>query len=168
MEAGTCYGRSEVPLAPGWRAWLPKLAERLASLAAVTVWSSPSVRCAAPAEALAARLGLPTRCDARLLELDFGRWEGCRWDQLCRTELDRWAADPRAFAAPGGETGDALIARSRSFAGMLLHRAEACIVVAHGGPLRLLPTLLHDPGGDPDLLARPMPPGGVQVIRLRR
>ena len=123
------------------------------------IWTSPARRCRALADRIADALPLPIISDPRLLELDFGAWEGKPWDDVPRTELDRWAADPLRFRAPGGESGEALIARvSDFFAGL----KQDCVVVSHGGPLRVLSALLR---GEPvDLLSPPQALGTAIAI----
>ncbi len=151
---GTCYGRLDLPLDPAAAA----VAGRLAAIATAysgRVWTSPAARCRAIA-------GPRAQPDDRLRELDFGAWEGRPWDDVPRRELDRWAADVLHRAPPGGESGAALLARVAAFHADLLARAEDCLVVAHGGPLKLLAALLR--GTAPDLLA-PAPPLG-SVIRI--
>ena len=126
------------------------------------VRSSPSRRCREPAEALADRLHVPLTLDPRLLELDFGAWEGMPWDQVPRPDLDRWAADLRGFAPPSGETGAALIARVSALHRDLMAEARPFLVVSHGGPLRLLAAMLR---GEPsDLLAASPPMGTIQLF----
>ena len=100
--------------------------------------------------------------DPRLLELDFGEWEGRSWDAVERPALDRWAADPRGFRPPGGESGAELVQRVEGFARMLAGNARPCLVIAHGGPLRLLPALLA--GDEVDLLAPSPEPGGLRIV----
>ena len=95
------------------------------------------------------------------MELDFGAWEGLPWDDVPRAALDAWAADVHGFAAPGGESGDALIARVRDFAGELSRGDH--IVVSHGGPLKVLAALLT--GVAVDLLAPAQALGSVVVIQ---
>ena len=166
VAAGTCYGRLDVALEPGWEDWAAQHAATLAGLAPQRIWSSPSARCLSVAEALGSRLGLGTVPDARLLELDFGEWEGRAWEQVPRAALDRWAADPPGFRPPGGESGAELVERIAGFARMLAEQARPCAVVSHGGPLRLLPALLL---GDPvDLLASPPALGALRVLRVGR
>jgi alpha-ribazole phosphatase len=145
--------------------------------------SSPSRRCREVAE----RIRLPVRIDPRLQELDFGAWEGCAWDDLPREALDRWAADPVGFAPPGGESGADLIARVSSFAADLVAGDGDCIVVSHGGPLKILVPLLWSffgrHGGDgsckrsaivqavpelrPHLLAAAPPLGSVTIVQTK-
>ena len=159
--SGICYGRVAMTLAPGWEALAARWAGPLARVAPARVWTSPSHRCAAVAEVLAGRVRAPLFRDDRLLELAFGEWEGRPWEAVPRGALDRWAQDPLGFAPPGGESGGALVARVREFALMLRREARPCLVVSHGGPLRLLPALLR--GEAPDLLA-PSPATGSLAV----
>jgi alpha-ribazole phosphatase len=156
IAAGVCYGRLDVAVEPSE---VGRIAADRALVGARVVWTSPAVRCLDLAAAIAAAVGVPSRMDRRLLELDFGDWEGRPWSTIGGDDLDRWAADPLSFAPPDGESGAALVTRVRDFwAG--LH--EDCVVVSHGGPLKVLAALLR---GDPvDLLAAAPPIGSVTVI----
>lgn len=158
IAAGLCYGRTDPALSDQGRAALPGLAEAIRRERVAVAWTSPARRCRAVAEAC----GLPMRLDARLLELDFGDWEGVAWDSVPRAALDRWAADPLGFAPPGGETGAALIARVSDLHRALVAEGRDCAVISHGGPLRLLAALLR--GAPPDLLAPAPAQGSVQVL----
>jgi len=162
LPAGTCYGRTDIALAPGWESWAEAQAVRLEPIAPAQVWSSPASRCAVVAGMLAARLDLPLTLDERLQEIAFGEWEGQAWNDVPRAALDRWALDPPGFSPPGGETGTQLMARVADFGRMLIGQSRSCIVVSHGGPLRLLPALLQ--GQAADLLARPPEPGQHSII----
>ena len=126
------------------------------------VLSSPLARCRQPAEALATRLDIPLALDPRLLELDFGAWEGLAWHRVPRPDLDRWAADPLGFAPPSGEPGAALIARVTALHAVLVAEPRPWLVVSHGGPLRLLAAMLR--GETPDLLAPSPPLGAMRLI----
>jgi alpha-ribazole phosphatase len=168
LAAGTCYGRTDAPLAAGWESWAANMAARLAAgepgCGWRRLWSSPSLRCASIAGTLAKRLHLEPALDERLMELDFGDWEGQSWTDVPRDALDRWAADPAGFKPPGGESGAALIDRAAGFGRMLLNEARPCIVLSHGGPLRLLRALLQ--GQTADLLARPPGLGSLEILRV--
>jgi alpha-ribazole phosphatase len=167
ISAGLCYGHSDVPLTAGWQGWATARAEELGDRSPrlwKRVWSSPSSRCLCIAETLARSFGLRPELDKRLMELDFGDWEGKAWADLPRAAFNRWAADPSGFSPPGGESGAALLARVSAFAGMLMEDAQSCIVVSHGGPLRLLPALLR---GEPaDLLADAPPLGALRRLQI--
>ncbi|WP_254070300.1 histidine phosphatase family protein [Acidisphaera sp. L21] len=147
--AGRCYGRTDLPLADPESA--ATLSAQLAGQGGI-IWTSPLQRCRAVAEALG-----PCRPDDRLMELDFGAWEGLPWDDVPREALDAWAADPWAFCPPGGETGAALVARIRAFWSDLPMGDH--ILISHGGPLKVLAALATN---QPiDLLAPAPAPGSV-------
>lgn len=135
---------------------------RLADFNPRSLWASPAARCRPAALALAVQSGTRPVFDSRLLELDFGAWEGQPWSHIPRAALDRWALNPLGFAAPGGETGAALIARVTQFHAQLRSQNENCIVVAHAGPLKLLRALLES--RPPDLLAPSPPIGSVALV----
>ena len=130
---GVCYGALDLDPAP----------ERLASDAArlaplipggVRVIASPRRR----ARMLAERLGPPVETDDRLAELDFGRWEGLRWDDLPRAEIDSWAADPLGYRPGGGESVGEMAARTLDWWETLARDGRPVVAVGHGGPWRLL------------------------------
>ena len=161
---GICYGRLDIPLHPSGEDDIARIAADPGLKGATRVWSSPARRCRALADAVADGLAVPLTVDHRLLELDFGDWEGRPWDAVARADLDRWAAEPITFAPPGGESGAALIARIWDFAEALRLDRLDCAVVSHGGPLKVLAALLT---GEPvDLLAPAPPVGGVQDVSL--
>ncbi len=133
MDAGgRCYGRTDLALRD------PDAAGRLAGswrrLAARFGPARPGAAAAWP------RRLRGHRVDPRLLELDFGAWEGLPWDDVPRPALDAWAADPWRFAPPGGESGAALVSRVRAFHDALPPGDH--IVIAHGGPLKVLAALV--------------------------
>jgi alpha-ribazole phosphatase len=153
---GRCYGRLDLPLADP--ASIAPIVTALAPLRGASIHTSPLARCRLVAEALAADWSQPPPLtDPRLLEMDFGAWESLAWDDIPRAELDRWAADLLGFAAPGGETGAALVARVTAFWHSLTDRPGAHVVVTHGGPLKVLIALAE---GRPVDLARPSLPTG--------
>jgi len=105
VAAGICYGALDVPADA---AATQAAAERLAAAlpARARVHHSTLQRCEQLAHSLQAlRPDLASKPDARLVEMDFGAWEGQAWDAIARAEIDAWTA---AFASyrPGG--GDSL------------------------------------------------------------
>ena len=112
VAEGMCYGRSDLALGPDFEA---AAAAVLANLPEVRrVVSSPLGRCRRLAERIAATRRLPLAEDARLVEFDFGAWEGRQWSALPRSELDAWAADFRHARPHGGESVEMLAARVES------------------------------------------------------
>ncbi len=157
VAPGTCYGRLDVELHPDAAAEVARLRAVVATFAG-PVWTSPARRCRAIA-------GTCAIVDARLRELDFGDWEGRAWATVPHADLDRWAADPLGFAPPGGESGAALLARVAAFHVAMRRHGADCLIVAHGGPLKLLAAMLRD--APPDLLAPAPPLGSVTRIACR-
>lgn len=164
IEPGICYGRLDIPLHPSGETEIARMAADPGLKGVTRVWSSPARRCRVLSDAISDTLELPLTVDCRLLELDFGAWEGRPWDDVARADLDRWAAGPVAFAPPGGESGASLIARIRDFAEALRADGQDCVVVSHGGPLKVLSALLTEK--PVDLLAPAPPLGRIRFVRL--
>jgi alpha-ribazole phosphatase len=158
IEPGVCYGRLDIAVAPEE---IARLAADPAMPGAQVVWSSPAIRCLRVAEAIAATLSVPLRVDHRIWEMHFGAWEGREWSAIDREALDRWAADPLNVAPPGGESGAALIARVQDFRADL---QQDCVVVSHGGPLKVLLALLR--GTKVDLHVHPPAIGSITILTL--
>jgi alpha-ribazole phosphatase len=152
IAPGTCYGRLDIAVdRSADEQTLSRLVSEPGPHGFNRVWTSPAVRCRGLAEAIARSLSAPLSVDRRLWELDFGAWEGQAWAAIDRAELDRWAGSLLTFAPPGGESGAELIARIRDFHGDLRRAQQDCVVVSHGGPLKVLRALFV--GGPIDLLA---------------
>ena len=129
IEAGVCYGRLDIDCENP----LP-VAERLKSALppGVPVISSPLRRARRLAEALADQVFI----DERLAEIDFGEWEGKRWDDIERKAIDAWATDVSGFTPPGGESVAGLQRRVIDFADSL--DCSRVALVSHAGVLRAL------------------------------
>jgi alpha-ribazole phosphatase len=131
IEAGICYGRSDLPLRTPWTA--ETLRERLP--AGASVISSPLQRCASFASALSPDF----RTDGRLTELDFGAWEMQAWDRIPREQIDAWTADPLGFNGHGGESVAQMQLRVRqTLADLDGGDCGACVWVTHAGVMKLV------------------------------
>ena len=141
--AGTCYGRSDVPTELAADEAAERILRQLGASRVAAVWSSPAARCEEPAAAVARRLEVPLRVSAALFEIDFGEWEGRRWDALEREDgerLARWMADWQGEAPPGGETLAELEERVR---GWIRRDAPSGLLVGHAGVMRALEVIVH-------------------------
>jgi alpha-ribazole phosphatase len=137
VEPGVCYGRLDVPLAPTWQQDVADCLEGIPAVLAVI--SSPLSRCRVLAEAAAARDGLEVQYDLRLQELDFGTWEGRRWDEIARKDIDAWALDPLEYRPGGGESLRVVWDRVvPAYEDCKRAACERVLVVTHLGPLRVL------------------------------
>lgn len=129
---GVCYGRSQ----PGQldQAALQSALPRLQGLTGLPVSSSPAPRCLALAEHLSATVSI----EPALQELDFGAWEGCRWDAIPRQHLDDWSADIWHYPPGGGETARQLQARWRALRQQWRAMGDPLrVVITHAGVIRM-------------------------------
>ena len=103
QAAGLCYGASDLAADPhATQTAAQQLAQVLAPR--TLAWCSPLQRCRALADHLEAlRPDLVATSDARLAEMNFGRWEGLHWDAIGEAALSAWTADFAAHRPGGGE-----------------------------------------------------------------
>ena len=163
VEQGVCYGASDPPPAPGWERWVEDVRRLIASLPEpVTLNTSPLARCRRPA----GELGVEAIVDQRLREMDFGTWEGRRWDEIPRADIERWSADLVNVAPPEGETLADLHARAVAYMEWCAQANSACVVaVSHGGPIRCM--LAHALATPLEHLFRlRVDPGSVSVVSI--
>lgn len=114
-------GQLDVPLSDQGRREAEALAARLAGVRIDWIVSSPMARALETAEVIAR--GRPVEVDERLRELDYGRWEGLDYAEIDARDPGlraRWEADPAATHSPGGECGNDVADRARSFLVSLL------------------------------------------------
>lgn len=132
--AGRCIGRTDVRVD---RRKAKRLAHRIRHWArqqgAVRVVLTSSLQRAASVGRCLAAWGWQHHIDARLNEMDFGGWDGLRWDAIGAEAVDAWC---QAFAehAPGdGESVSHLLVRCRSLLTELHAAASPPCVVGHAG-----------------------------------
>jgi alpha-ribazole phosphatase len=145
IDAGICYGQTDVPLLRDATESAHALNARMQTLGVPACeggWhSSPLVRCASLARALSD--GADVRLDARLAEINFGAWEGRAWDGIDRALIDAWAADIGHARPHGGESLAQFATRVLGWFddinGMDTESADRVVhVVAHAGVVRVL------------------------------
>ncbi len=147
VPAGLCYGRTDLDIGPDGAAEIAQALETTPRV--VRVIASPALRCRKLAEELARRDGVALSFDRRLWELDFGDWEGMRWDDIRRADSDRWADDPWTIAPPGGETFAAVHARVGAvLAEAIVDSGPGTALVCHAGPIRVARMILTGAGFD--------------------
>jgi alpha-ribazole phosphatase len=137
--SGTCYGREDLKVdaralaaaAASIRAQIPRH-----ELCEAEIFTSPLSRCLALARELAApREPLIAR---DLLEMDFGCWEGRRWEALPRKELDAWAGDVWGYRPGGGESAAMVARRWQQWCREIQSFArQIAIAVTHAGFIRV-------------------------------
>jgi broad specificity phosphatase PhoE len=128
-----------VPLDDLGREQARQLAERAVAYDFAALWCSPLLRARETADAVAAKIGLTPREDARLMETDAGDWTNRSFADVQAEAPALFAAFANAeadFAFPGGESFTAQEAR----VGAALDDVEAgelpALVVCHGMVIR--------------------------------
>jgi len=115
VAPGVCYGRTDMAAddkATAAAAQALQSAWTAEALPAGTVWHSPLQRCTQLAAALQTQApAFQLRACNDLAEMDFGAWEGQRWDGIARDEMQAWTADFMAYAPGGGESLATMMAR---------------------------------------------------------
>jgi alpha-ribazole phosphatase/probable phosphoglycerate mutase len=143
VESGTrLLGQSDLPLSElGWT--------QLRAVVDGTTppWehiiSSPLQRCANFAVELADRHGLPLVYEKRLMEINFGTWNGRLFSDLYAQEgvaMRRFWDNPAALAVPGGESYPAFETRVATAWNEILetYRGRHCLMLTHGGVIRAI------------------------------
>jgi probable phosphoglycerate mutase len=131
-EAGLLQGRAERGLSPAGRA--AAAAWRVPAFAAGwPVLCSPLRR----ARETAAAMGLPAQVEDRLIEMNWGEWEGCSPAELRAGDPRFAAAEVRGLdlAPPGGESPRQVALRLRPWLDSL---GQDSVAVTHKGVLRAL------------------------------
>lgn len=134
VAPGTCYGVLDVPADADATAQAARaLAQALPP--GVPVHSSSLQRCERLAQSLCGlRPDLTYKTDARLVEMDFGQWEGVAWAQIPRAALDAWTDDFGAHRFGGAESANAVLLRVAE-AWNALGQADA-VWITHAGVAR--------------------------------
>jgi alpha-ribazole phosphatase len=140
--AGRFCGHSDPELNAEGLGQLPGLVETLSSETIDRVYSSDLLRAQTTARALAAGRGLPVELRCALREIDFGRWEGLRWEQVVAGDPDysaRWTAEFPGLPSPGGESFAAFESRVlREVTGLMEGNSRPIAVITHAGVLRVV------------------------------
>jgi alpha-ribazole phosphatase len=90
MSEGICYGQTDIDVADTFCSEYPAVVSQLAGIEFDLIYSSPLKRCLRLAELFSNDI-LP---DSRLLEVNFGDWEGVRWDDIFGSpDGKKWFSD---------------------------------------------------------------------------
>lgn len=132
---GLLQGRSDAPLTALGRLQADRLAEQLAYERPARVVSSPLRRAHQTAEAIGAAAGVPIETDERLLELDYGTWEGRPVARVTADEWKRWRCDP-SFSPPGGESLEQVAERVVQACRDAVRTEATIVMVSHVSPIK--------------------------------
>jgi alpha-ribazole phosphatase len=170
LEAGLCYGASDVAADSELNLAAAKAASDFLPRGA-PVWTSALGRTrqlGVSLQALRPDL-VPPVVDARLNEMNFGRWELQAWDAIPRVAFDAWMADFAHHAFGGAESTQALLDRVGAALGELRHRmASDAVWITHAGVIRAVQYLVANGGAPIERVAQwpreaPEPGGYIQI-----
>lgn len=138
-----CYGQLNIDVRDSFEDeariishWLPELE---------LVITSPLLRTRKLADFVTQAAGCEQRSDARLMEKNFGVWEGLAWEDIPRWQIDEWAADVMTYAPTGGESAQQLMQRVQDFLLDLDTLPQQHIaLVSHAGTIRAILSQLAD------------------------
>jgi len=131
---GLVLGRADPELTEEGRRQAERLAEALAGEPVSAILTSPLLRARQTAEVVGAACGLPVTVDDRLVEIDWGTWEGRPAGSLAVNDVDRWRADDGT--APEGESLASLSGRVESFCLDTLDDQGHVVAVSHVSPIK--------------------------------
>jgi alpha-ribazole phosphatase len=134
LSPGLIYGRLDVALTDTFPQESEAVKTSLPERFDIT-YSSPSTRCTL----LAQKIDSGFLTDSRLMELDFGDWEGETWDTVNASDLQIWMDDFVHVVVPGGESMQQMSVRVLSFWTELRASSHQKVaIVTHGGVIRLI------------------------------
>ncbi len=136
IAAGVCYGALDVAADPA-ATWAAARALADAVPVGLMVRVSPLQRCKQLAHDIQGlRPDLIIEIDARLSELNFGRFEGQRWDSLPQHCFDAWMADFWGHRFGGAESVAELMARVGSAWRQAQRVNQDQVWITHAGVIR--------------------------------
>lgn len=137
-------GRTDSPLTALGRQQADMLGEKICreQLPIDRILYSPLSRAADTARCIAAKTGLPLYVEPRLIEQNFGRYEGTPRDGV------QFAAAKTCFAGRigGGESMLQVAARIYALLDELRQSEDICLLVAHNGIARVVHSYFYDMG----------------------
>ena len=141
IAPGVCYGQLDVPAdVDATAACARELAKILPP--GINIMGSPLQRCEQLTHALIGlRPDFSCKKDPRLKEMDFGRWEGRRWDDIGAPAIDAWVADFPHHRPGGGESVGQFMQRVAA-AWDEPREPAGTLWITHAGVIRAA-TLLH-------------------------
>jgi broad specificity phosphatase PhoE len=142
-ETRRFIGHLDVPLSPRGEAESAALTRRLAGVRFAAAYSSDLARTRRTAEIVCAPHEIAVECLSALREFSMGRWEGLTVEEIRAREpeaFEAWMADIGRFQFPEGESLLEVEARAwPAFEAIAArHVGERVLVVAHGGPNRIV------------------------------
>ena len=144
---GTCYGQSDIEVKEAeFKLTVSRIEQKIDFNKIEKVYTSPLKRCSLLAHSLMTERS-EVITDVRIKELDFGKWELKKWEDIDSGELERWGNNFVYDRVPAGESNMDLYNRISEFWDEILEEdAETLAIVTHGGVIKsLLSKILEMP-----------------------
>ncbi len=164
VEPGVCYGATDIPADPRATALAANELAIALPIGAIVQYS-PLQRCELLVQYLIGlRPDLMYENVPNLQEIDFGRWEGQRWDNIPRAELQNWTDDFANYRCGGtGESTMLLMQRVSRVLQASVSRSAPAVWITHAGVMRAADWLhRHSPA---TLAAQPLCPRAAEWPR---
>ncbi|MEM9705291.1 MAG: alpha-ribazole phosphatase [Pseudomonadota bacterium] len=158
VDKGVCYGRTDLDVAETFNDEAAQVFDALPDFSRIV--TSPLQRCAKLAAYIGERKGVEPQADPRLMEMDFGTWEGRLWSEIPKDELDGWAKDFLHARPHGGESVNMLQERTGEAIREIDHSKGPVLVVTHLGVMKAA----LSSGVTADDFATNIPFGGIAQI----
>lgn len=140
IKEGICYGSTDIDLADSFLEEAELIREKFKDIPIGRVYCSPLNRCKKLAECFKRRIIF----DNRLIEMDFGDWEGVSWNEVFQEEEGkRWFANYIDEKCPNGESYRDLHKRVESFVKEIPLDAKATLIITHSGVIRAFLSVLN-------------------------
>ena len=141
IEAGVCYGATDVAADAQATIWAAQaVAPELPAGIAMCV--SSLQRCEQLAHAIQGlRPDLIYKTDARLAEMNFGTWEGVRWDAIRAQAYDAWMADFSGHRFGGQESVSEFMGRVALAWDEFQRHGQDAVWITHAGVIRAVSLL---------------------------
>ena len=135
VEKGICYGQLDLDVTANFKQEASDIAQSISGFNPDAVFSSPLQRCRKLANHLFPNISIDI--DERIMEMNFGQWEGQKWEGIERFTMEQWSNDFLNQSPPDGEKFSELLARTNDFFEYLENSDKKYLaVVTHSGVIR--------------------------------
>lgn len=136
VEQGICYGQKDVDLAVTYAEELETVKKNLDGVEFDQIYTSPLTRAKRLANDIYPEKGIE---DKRLMELNFGDWEGKIWDEIKDPYLAKWMEDFVNLKCSNGESFVMLRDRVLDFWNEIKSKDYNKVAIfTHGGVIRTI------------------------------
>lgn len=138
---GKIQGSHDIPLNETGYRQAQMLAKGMSSRTVKRIFASPLIRAAETAKALGKEKKVDVCFMPKLVEVEFGKWEGLTWAEIKKEypkEYEQWSLNSAEATPPGGETQNEIIKRCTEALKEIISLTggeEDTAIVSHGATL---------------------------------